>query len=65
VAPIECTNESAKDDKRAKVPLCKEDVRKAGESFGFPTWEINGQKILNQLTQINLTFLPLVRQNPI
>lgn len=39
VAPIEC----AKDGKNAQVSLCKEAANKAGERFGFPTWEIKGQ----------------------
>jgi len=53
VAPIEC----AKDGKGAQVSLCRETASKAGENFGFPTWEINGQyypgtKTLDELSAI-------------
>lgn len=53
VAPIEC----AKDGKSTQVALCKEASSKAGESFGFPTWEIKGQyypgvKTLEELSAI-------------
>lgn len=56
VAPIECS----KDGKNAQVALCREAsnaANKAGEKFGFPTWEINGQyypgvKTLDELSAI-------------
>ena len=53
VAPIEC----AKDGKNAQISLCKQAANKAGESFGFPTWEIKGQyypgvKTLEELSAI-------------
>ena len=53
VAPIEC----AKDGKGTQVTLCKEAASKAGEGFGFPTWEINGKyysgvKTLDELSAI-------------
>ncbi len=56
VAPIEC----AEDGKKAQVALCKKAANaanKAGESFGFPTWEIKGQyypgvKTLEELSAI-------------
>lgn len=53
VAPIEC----AKDSKGAQVDLCKGAASKAGENFGFPTWEIKGQyypgvKTLEELSAI-------------
>ncbi len=53
VAPIEC----AKDGKGTQVALCKEASSKAGERFGFPTWEIKGQyypgvKTLDELSAI-------------
>lgn len=53
MAPIEC----AKDGKNAQVALCKEASNKAGENFGFPTWEIKGQyypgvKTLEELSTI-------------
>lgn len=53
VAPIEC----AKDGQKNQVALCRAVAEKAGDDFGFPTWEINGrfypgQQTLEQLEAI-------------
>jgi hypothetical protein len=39
VAPVEC----AKDGQGSQMALCDEAAKKSVDTFGFPTWEINGR----------------------